>query len=386
MEEWIDYYKVLQVHSSAEQEVVESAYKRLCRKYHPDVNKSYDGDEKIKIINIAYEIIGNTEKRKEYHKIWTNKFGDGKSEERDKYKIMEEEAGVIENYFLYLSSSKFEEAYKLISNYDKNTINIKDYVRWQRAVSIGFSIDKFQVYPLKKYRNVQLGDRNFNEVIEFKIELIERNKKNNVLMKDLVTKYIVKEGSIFNIYLGYVNIEPLIQKFEGIANSNVFPTALEYWSKVQVRRDPITGLSNREGFLENIQSHLSRNKRYGNIFSIVFLKIQGNHLKSNMGEKTYKETVMRVFGKILEDNIRDTDSLGVYDDFEFVILMEETNYIEGEKAANKFSNLTNIIEDLKKLNISIFFGITEYFGESIEEVIEVTRDKAIMKFDIILKE
>lgn len=380
MEDWIDYYKVLQVHFSAEQEVVESAYKRLCRKYHPDVNKSYDGEEKIKIINMAYEIIGDIEKRKEYHKIWVNKFGHGKSEERDKYKIMEEEGRVIENYFLFLSSSKYEEAYKLISNYDKNTINIKDYVRWQRAVSIGFSIDKFQVFLLKKYRNVQLGDKEFSEVIEFKIELIERNKKNNVLMKDLVTKYIVKEGNLFNIYLGYVNIEPLIQKFEGIANSNIFPTAIEYWSKVQVRRGPITGISNREGFIENIQTHISRNKRYGNIFSIVFLKIQGNYVKSNMGEKTYKETVMRVLGKILEENTRDTDILGIFDNFEFVILMEETSCIQGEKAGDKFSNLGNSKDELKKLNVSIFFGVTEYFGESIEEVIEEARNKAIKKW------
>ena len=53
MSKWIDYYKILQVHSSAEFEIIESAYKRLCKKYHPDINRSYDSVEKITIINLG---------------------------------------------------------------------------------------------------------------------------------------------------------------------------------------------------------------------------------------------------------------------------------------------------------------------------------------------
>lgn len=35
-----DYYRILQVHYLAEPEIIESAYKRLAKKYHPDVNKN----------------------------------------------------------------------------------------------------------------------------------------------------------------------------------------------------------------------------------------------------------------------------------------------------------------------------------------------------------
>ena len=57
MPEWEDYYKILQVHFMAEPEVIESAYKRLSKKYHPDVNKLLNAEETMKNINKAYEIL-----------------------------------------------------------------------------------------------------------------------------------------------------------------------------------------------------------------------------------------------------------------------------------------------------------------------------------------
>lgn len=44
-----DYYKILQVHNLAEPEIIESAYKRLARKYHPDVNPNADADEMMQM-------------------------------------------------------------------------------------------------------------------------------------------------------------------------------------------------------------------------------------------------------------------------------------------------------------------------------------------------
>jgi molecular chaperone DnaJ len=45
-----NYYKVLQVDVSANQDLVEAAYKRLARKYHPDVNRTADATAKIQEI------------------------------------------------------------------------------------------------------------------------------------------------------------------------------------------------------------------------------------------------------------------------------------------------------------------------------------------------
>ena len=67
---WKDYYKILQVHPTAEQEVIKAAYDKLARKYHPDTNKTPTANQRMKDINEAYEILSNIEKRRQYHKAW----------------------------------------------------------------------------------------------------------------------------------------------------------------------------------------------------------------------------------------------------------------------------------------------------------------------------
>jgi hypothetical protein len=61
-----DYYKILQVDPLAEEEVVEAAYRRLARKYHPDVYAGPDASERMRELNLAYSIIGNAARRLAY--------------------------------------------------------------------------------------------------------------------------------------------------------------------------------------------------------------------------------------------------------------------------------------------------------------------------------
>ncbi len=68
-----DYYKVLAVKKDANAKAIKAAYRRLARKYHPDVNS---GDEKaearFKEINEAHEVLGDPEKRKRYDQLGSN--------------------------------------------------------------------------------------------------------------------------------------------------------------------------------------------------------------------------------------------------------------------------------------------------------------------------
>ena len=61
-----DYYKTLGVDKSSDEEVIYAAYKALAKKYNPD--KGLQDEDKIKIINIAFDILSNKEKRNEYDK------------------------------------------------------------------------------------------------------------------------------------------------------------------------------------------------------------------------------------------------------------------------------------------------------------------------------
>jgi len=61
-----DYYKVLGVSRDASDKQIKSAYRRLARKYHPDVNKASDAAEKFREATEAYEVLSDPQKRKIY--------------------------------------------------------------------------------------------------------------------------------------------------------------------------------------------------------------------------------------------------------------------------------------------------------------------------------
>ena len=77
--DFIDYYKVLGVPKNASAEAIKKSYRKLARKYHPDLNpKNAEAEKKFKQINEAHEVLSDPKKRKkydEYGKDW--QYADG---------------------------------------------------------------------------------------------------------------------------------------------------------------------------------------------------------------------------------------------------------------------------------------------------------------------
>ncbi len=70
--EYKDYYTILGISKDASQNEIKRSYRKLARKYHPDVSKEPDAEKKFKEIGEAYEVLKDPEKREAYDQLGSN--------------------------------------------------------------------------------------------------------------------------------------------------------------------------------------------------------------------------------------------------------------------------------------------------------------------------
>ncbi len=64
-----DFYQALGVSRTASQEEIQRAYRKLARKYHPDVNKDPGAEERFKAISEAYDVLSDPDTRARYDRF-----------------------------------------------------------------------------------------------------------------------------------------------------------------------------------------------------------------------------------------------------------------------------------------------------------------------------
>ena len=115
-----NYYEILEVNKNASPEIIEKAYKTLVKKYHPDLQQDENKnkyEEKIKKINEAYDILSNSEKRKNYDLNLKNT----EISINDYNSLYQENINLKNN--LNILKEKLNYLNNIQNNYTKNNIN-----------------------------------------------------------------------------------------------------------------------------------------------------------------------------------------------------------------------------------------------------------------------
>jgi len=187
----MDYYEILQVSNQAETEIIEAAYKRLSLKYHPDRNQASNANEKMQLINEAYSVLINSEKRRQYD--------DEKREQYDSEMVRFDKRAI----------DIFGKTINVISTITKiplKKINLSDVI----GADLNFDEDSYRdfIEALQNEFFIEFNEEGIQNIIKLTIrELIESIKtilnsdNNSVLQTQTINKNKLSDdfwGSFFN--------------------------------------------------------------------------------------------------------------------------------------------------------------------------------------------
>lgn len=384
-----DYYTILQVHFLAEPEVIESAYKRLAKKYHPDVNKAFGSEHRMKKINEAYETLSDHEKRKAYDAQRTYRpepprytsYNKPPQEHTTSYHRPEPKDAdalcpaaakdALTMYFACIMARDFSGAYNLITSLDKKNITPDDFVKWQSGVARIYGMQQYSFKADKIEMNHKLNGHVYSQVVEFSVNTVEHNTVMGRLEKDTISKKVVMEDKLWRIYVGFDDIRPYIVRFEELSGLLAAKSVINDMVQHYSYKDSMTGLYNKKGFSEAAQREIQRFLRYGNVFSVMLLEIDlGKDILRSKNQELLRQTASWA-GKILSDSFRKLDILGRWGETGFIILLPETNLGGCIKAAKKVSTIFDVeplIFNRKSYTIKLSVGL-EQFGGSLEDTI-----------------
>jgi curved DNA-binding protein CbpA len=349
--DWEDYYQILQVHFMADPDIIKSAYLRLSKKYHPDSNNVLRSEEKMKSINKAYAILSKTDTRNEYDMRWVKRFGvyhnninNISPSEREKIHI-ESVQEVLSNYLTKISRREYEHAYKLLTNHDKSMISGKEFTQWQSLVGEIFELISFTCEFDSMYKEVKINNQRFDTCIKMHVKVIEENRLMERLEEDEFYKNIVYENGTWRIYLGYNNLKGIIDKFNALSLLNRQKNESIYYTK-PFRRS-------KKDFIQMAQREQMRFNRYGNLFTVIACKINDRSI----------EDMDEIMNKLL----RKLDLTCRWNKNTHVILLPETD----EEAAQMVANKIHIAmkENInKKKEVLITFHIVQQQYATFEDL------------------
>ena len=276
---YIDYYKVLGVDKGASQDDIKKDYKKLARKYHPDLNVGDSlAEEKIKDINEAYKVLSVPSSKRKYDRMWNSKFGKGQ-----KAFTKSQKGAIIDMFLGNVEPSEKETTEKKAlpvkgDNIDtKIDVNIYDaFYGLDKQIALKTVDGNLKTYIVKIPKGIQNGE---------KIRLIGQGKpgKNGGKNGDLLIEIRIQGDSKFRLDGFNINTDLFITPWEAALGVRTSVKSIDDEAKVYIPEGTQSGEKIR---IPNKGYYINKDER-GNLVAEVKVVVP-KHI-TEKEKKIYKE-------------------------------------------------------------------------------------------------
>ncbi len=389
-----DFYKILQVHPEAAQEVIDAAYRCLSKKYHPDLNNNHQkSTEQMKEINVAYGVVGNAKRRRLYHFDWikqnrgeksktviSSNFNKKENKENQSDLIKEEmqACGILNNFFTETINENWEKAYQQLTNIDMKNVPIDDFVEWKKVVTRIYKLGGYKVTFFRRYINCEYAGVVYPTILQFSVSLKEMKVSNSQISEENTQKYVAWDGNSWRVCLGYKDLKTNILKFKHLAQALPKIDGDDVFLRAVEKIDLLTGLYSLNGFIEQAEREIERSKRYGNPLSLAILKIEEIKNTASQEADTNMEAYISDFAETICQKMRKTDIIGRCGERFFTIAFTETNLADANQALEK---ILDELESDKYANHKILSACVPLVDINVGHIIEETLSKVQLRKD-----
>jgi diguanylate cyclase (GGDEF)-like protein len=366
-QEFFDCYYVLQVHHSAEPEIVKSAYRRLVQMNHPDHNPDPKAMAKMQLINRAYEVISSPEKRRAFHSQWLRhqesrqSGGNARSPKAD-----DAAQQALDAYFYALLHENWRAAYDLLTARDKKLVPFVEFCEWKQAVGVLYQMGAYAIKPFRSYARCSVEEVEYARVSVFSVFLSDRDIRTKAVSEETYTKYVVQDRDGWRVCLGYSELKSIIIKLKYLAAQAPEMDPARVYTDTMLRFDRLTGFFSHRGLHECVEKEIARAQRFKNAFCIAVFTVRASGRAAGLSGADTHLMCLASAATQIKGRLRAIDCAARFSESQLAVLLIGTDSAGAKKAADR---LIRGIRHKDGLSFSIDSSVTAYQGESAEDTL-----------------
>ncbi len=374
-----DYYRILQVHYEAAPEVIEAAYRRLSKLNHPDLNNNPASMERMKQINLAYEVLADSQRRREYHNQWLQLVSG-----KDPLSHRRESAGssldacyqVVDGYFHDLMMENWATAYQRLTRGDRKRISLKEFSEWKIEVSRVFQLGSYALKLFRKHRDCHFADQLYSEVREYSVYTCDKQVLTGRINEETIPKYVAWDGDAWRVCLGYRDLKPFILKLRHMASQGKHMNPDRTLADAMMRVDGLTGMLSQYGLMEEFEREAKRSQRYRNPFTIAVIHVLPVKNMVELHYEQYRDLCLENMAQMMLQVFRQTDVVGRWSEMGFAVLFTETCEEDAQRAIEK---MVDYVSQHQRIDYEVAAGCSGYFQNSLEETLRMAESNALLQ-------